>query len=207
MKFLLLFALTVTASMVQATEVTYVPLELCAHQPFKSYRDYWDRTGKFCANGGSYDMTDLGEIKLRHKGEWVNSDYAAALTPENQAVVAQYKTYYVRYFSTRPTPSGKMEFAVHVFFNWGPGTQTIFVFGELDGDNVKITGYSNSKAYEGHLRAAYNTAINLLSVFDGKNPNREGVNQTKAEDRDRVRPVGDVIRKYRSQSTLPVLRP
>jgi hypothetical protein len=207
MKILLLVALMVTAPVVQANEVAYVPLELCAHQPYKSYRDYWDQTGKFCANGGTYDMTDLGEIKLRNKGEWVNSEYAAALTPENQKVVAQYETYFVRYFSTRPTSSGKVEFAVHVFFKWGIGTQTIFVFGELDGDDVKITGYSNSKALEGNLRAAQDTVKNLLSVFNGKNPNREGVNQTKAEDRERVRPVGDVIRKYRSQSTVPVLRP
>lgn len=184
-------------------KIPYVHMKRCSYAPYGSYRDYWDQVKAFCfeKNGRvhSYSLSDMGEIKLRENGNWVENEYVPALNVENRREVETYKTYYVRYLSLSEPANGVVPFVAHVFFSWGWGTQTLYVFGELSSDGVKLTGFSNADTREGDLRAAYNTVTNLLSVFNGENPNRVGVDQTKREDRKRAAPVQDVVQKYREQ--------
>lgn len=201
MKNLLYLAVFVSAFAARAEEVPYIHMKVCDAKPYDGPRSYWDQTKIFCFEKDGqtikYNMTDMGEIKLRDDNAWVNSEYVNALSARNYQAVGTYRTYSVRYLSTTDGAGGVTPFIAHVHFNWGPGTQTIYVFGEITADKVRLTGYSNGDSKEGDLRAAVNTVTNLLSAFNGHNPNREAVNQTKSEDRRRAEPVVDVVGAYR----------
>ena len=186
----------------------YEPVELCKIEPYKSQRDFWDQTGTFCyqQNGQTHvlTLTDMGEIKLRDNGQWADNEYVAALTPENRAEVGQYDKYYVRYLSNGQPIGDAIPFVAHVFFKWGPGTQTLLVFGKIRASDVVITGYSDISSGERRLRSSTNTLKNLLEVFNGRDPSLVGWFETMKEDRKRVKAAGDVINKYRATKSGPV---
>lgn len=201
--FLFLFILLNVPDSLWAADVPYVPMSLCDSKPYQSVRDQWDQARSFCYVDESgkpveLPLTDMPEIKLREDGKWIESEYAQALSSQNRNEVSLYDKYFVRYLAVGAVESdGVKPFLVQVFFSWGPGTQTIYVFGEIrkDGSSV-LTGYSNAAAIDGDLRATWNTIQNLTAVLQGQNPNRVGVDQTKAEDRRRIKPTVDVVNKY-----------
>ncbi len=202
-----------------ADPIPYVPMSFCKTSE-TDLRAEWDKNRRVCftARGGvqslvkidgkvqSYRLSDMGEIKLRDNGEWQGNAYVAALhesrDPSNVALlkeIASYNKYYVRYLSVSEPVNGVMPFMASVFFSWGMfghGTQTMYVFGEITKDGVRLTGFSNADGYDGDIRAAYNTIANLLVLFDGENPNKVGVKQTQNEDRARAQGVRAVVKKY-----------
>jgi hypothetical protein len=188
------------AGLAHAEEIPYVKINICSHKPYEDHRAYWDQTRTFCfeqdGKTQTYDLSDLGEIKLRDNGAWVDSEYVRSLTGQNREEVATYDKYYIRYLSFRESSDGVVSFVSHVFFNWGPGTQTIYVFGELRSDGVRLTGYSHSEAAEGDLQSAVRTAANILKLFNGKNPNQEAIDEVQMKDRRRSKPVQDVVTTY-----------
>lgn len=200
---LILPIILLTALPALGEEIPYVKINLCSHKPYEDYRAYWDQTRTFCfeQNGKirTYDLSDMGEVKLRDSGTWVESEYVRSLTDQNREEVATYDQYYVRYLSFLDPIDGVVSFVAQVFFNWGPGTQTIYVFGELRSDSVRLTGYTYSEAAEGDLQCAVKTAENILNIFRGKNPNQEAIEEVRRKDRRRSEPVQDVVTTYARQ--------
>lgn len=181
--------------------IPYIPMKRCDPKPFDSYRQSWDRSGQFCfvQNGKTYryPITDLGEVKLREDGKTIANAFTAQLSQKSLAEISKYEKFFVRYLSIEDVSQGVRPFVVHVFFKWGPGTQTMYVLGEISQEGrVRLTGFSNADGSDGDIRAAWNTLTNLGAVLSGKNPNREGVNLTKAEDRARSVPAREVVQKY-----------
>ncbi|MBK8200986.1 MAG: hypothetical protein IPK68_01215 [Bdellovibrionales bacterium] len=197
---LILPLIFLATSLAHAEEIPYVKINVCSHKPYEDHRTYWDQTRTFCfeqdGKTRTYDLSDLGEVKLRDNGTWVDSEYVRSLTDQNREEVATYDRYYIRYLSFLESSDGVVGFVAHVFFNWGPGTQTIYVFGELRSEDVRLTGYSHSEAVEGDLQCAVRTAANILKFFSGKNPNQEAIDEVQMKDRRRSKPVQDVVTTY-----------
>lgn len=241
---LLVIALTFTSHLALAKDdkIPFVPMSFCKTEE-TDLRAQWDKHRRVCFtsrgqvqslvqfNGSvqSFLLTDLGEVKLRDKGQWESNDYVKSIQDSGDAdlikEIGSYNKYYVRYMSIAKPVNGVMPFMVSVFFSWGAfghGTQTMYVFGEINKDGVRLTGFSTPDDYDtwyagvstkldADIRAAYNTAANILSIFNGENPNTVGVKQTQDEDRARAQGVTAVVKKYRStvqgEKTINTIRP
>lgn len=201
---LILPLILLTALPARAEEIPYVKINLCSHKPYEDYRAYWDQTRTICIEQDgktqTYNLSDMGEVKLRDEGKWVESEYVRSLTDQNREEVATYDKYYVRYLSfLNPSDDGVEAFVAQVFFNWGPGTQTIYVFGELHSEGVHLTGYTYSEAVEKDLQTAVKTVDNILNIFKGKNPNTEAIEEVRRKDHRRSEPAQDVVTTYAKQ--------
>ncbi len=224
---LLVIALAFSSNIALAKDdkIPYVPMSFCKTSE-SDLRAEWDKQRRVCftAKGNAqslielkgkvhtYLLSDMGEIKLRENGKWMNNEYVSALgSADALNEIGSYDKYYVRYMSIAKPVNGVMPFLASVFFSWGPGTQTMYVFGEITKDGVRLTGFSNADGIDGDIRAAYNTVKNLLVIFDGENPNTVGVKQTQDEDRARAQGVKSVVQKYRStvqgEKTINTVRP
>lgn len=235
---LLVLAFALVSSFSNADDkIPFVPMSFCKTEQ-SDLRAEWDKNRRVCftARGevqsmvklGSdvktYLLTNMDEVKLRDNGQWENNEYAKAIQESGDAElikeIGSYKKYYVRYMSISKPVNGVMPFMVSVFFSWGAfghGTQTMYVFGEITKDNVRLTGFSTPDDYDtwyafistkldADIRAAYNTVANLTALFSLENPNRVGVKQTQDEDRTRAKGAAAVVKKYREtakgQSTI-----
>lgn len=196
----LLLALVAIGNGARATEADIPRLEakVCPHN-YKNDRTYWDVEKQFCyeldGKRYAYPLSGMGEIKLRDGGEWIDTDYVNALSPENREVVSKYDKYYVRYLALGPIQNSVEPFVVHVFFKYGTGTQTMYVFGQRTPTGVVLTGYSNSQGFESNLRAIWGSVSNLL--------NNPGV---RSEDVKRIRPSADVVDHYFKKSQPPTIQ-
>lgn len=138
----------------QQTEVAlpYVDMSVCDLTNYKNQRDYWDKNKAFCfikdGETHTYPFSEMGEIKLREGGEWVNQEYKEALSFRNEITVADYSKYYVRYLTIGKAKDGVIPFVVHVFFNSFGSAMTMFVLGEINQTGVKFVGYSYSQEFE-----------------------------------------------------------
>lgn len=179
-------------------DLPYIEMELCSPAPYDDARDYWDHTRTFCfvRNGTQYkyDVSQMGEIKLRENGNWVDLEYRDALSGANRDEVAGYKKYFVRYLSLGSPEGGITPFVVHVFFTVGivNQTHTMFVFGQIENGHATLTGYHNSQGIEGDVRAILG---GLQDLFNGKNPSN-GAATARTEDTKRARPARDVVQHY-----------
>jgi len=212
-----------------ADPIPFVPMTFCKTDE-TDLRAEWDKKRRVCFtttgevqslvqfNGRvqSFKLTKMDEVKLRDNGEWVNNAYVRSLSGNNELIqeIGSYRKYYVRYLSITQPINGVMPFMVSVFFSWGAfgrGTQTMYVFGEISKDGVRLTGYSTptdmDKWYspvfsklDSDIRSMYYTAIEALT-FNWDNPNQAAVKRTQAEDRTRAKGAAFVIQKFRESIT------
>lgn len=94
----------------------------------------WSKGSQICfsaANDQSEcaEVTDMGEIKLREGTDSSNDspNYVDKLSPEQQAHLKTYDKFVVRYLAIDGGSRGR--YIVQIFFDIGPGTQAIYVFG------------------------------------------------------------------------------
>lgn len=225
MKFLVLAVVLVGSFAHAADPIPFVPMTFCKTNE-KDLRAEWDKNRRVCFttqgepqsllkfNGAvqTFKLAKMDEVKLRDNGQWVKNDYVTALSGNNELLeeIGSYNKYYVRYLSISKPVNGVMPFMVSIFFSWGAfgnGTQTMYVFGEITRDAVRLTGFStptdNDTWYsfafpklDSDIREKYNTAIEILTL-NWVNPNEAGVKQTQDDDRKRSKGAAFVIQKLR----------
>ncbi len=133
MKNLALALLVTISSHAFAKEIVFRPVE-----PLKSgesFRNEWDSTGQFCykvdAKTECAKIVQQGEVKIREKGRYsleaADKAFIDQLTYQARKVSENYNKLYIRYLALE----GGERFVVHMHFNSGPGSETLFVFGTV----------------------------------------------------------------------------
>lgn len=130
-------------------------------EPLKSgsqgFRTTWDSTKQFCfkspqAERSCFDITGMGEIKLRESGQWdqypASQNFIEQLGPELRSQAENYDRVFVRYLAL----GGTNEFVVHVFFvskgSSARTSQTIFAMGDIAGSRARVSAMSFSSPME-----------------------------------------------------------
>ena len=146
-----------------------------------------------------YPRTKPFKIDLRMGGRWVDNEFTMALSPESRLIVGGYRDYAIKYLAlAEPKANAAQEFVLQVEFSWlGMMMMITYAFGEIQPqDRVVINGFSNGAGHDGDIRSFLKTFKYVIPELSIQAANRIAVNETKAEDRERIKPTTDLVKQY-----------